>query len=391
MVEIITADQLASLQEADEPYTLVDTRPEASYEAWHVAGAENYPFSTDDELDADALRAFESAVDGSGAVVEPVVTVCAKGVSSRALADELAHTDAYGDADVRTVDDGMEGWSRVYDVAEVATGRDDLELLQVQRRAKGCLGYVVGSPARGEAAVVDPTRHTDEFVTAARERGYEITHVFDTHVHADHVSGGRKLADEVGVPYHLSERAAERGVEYEYDALGRNEVVHVGDVEVKALRTPGHTTEMASYLVADEAVLTGDTLFVDGVGRTELEFGEQSAARGAELLFESIRGRLMALPDDVTVLPSHVTVTEEGEFASGVPGEPVTAHVGTLRTSLDLLGLDEAAFVDDVASNVPEKPPNYETVIDVNRGVDDRPAPQEATELELGPNNCSAG
>jgi len=101
--------------------------------------------------------------------------------------------------------------------------------------------------------------------------------VLDTHVHADHISGSPTLADEVGVPYHLGDAARERGVEYEYDPLPDGDVIEVGDVEIEALHTPGHTSEMMNYLVDGELLLTGDTLFVDSVGRTELQFGEDDA------------------------------------------------------------------------------------------------------------------
>jgi len=158
---------------------------------------------------------------------------------------------------------------------------------QVQRRAKGCLGYVVGSKEVGEAVVVDATRQTDQFKVAAQDAGLSIARVLDTHVHADHISGSPTLADEVGVPYHLGDAARERGVEYEYDPLPDGDVIEVGDVEIEALHTPGHTSEMMNYLVDGELLLTGDTLFVDSVGRTELQFGEDDASRGAELLYDS--------------------------------------------------------------------------------------------------------
>jgi glyoxylase-like metal-dependent hydrolase (beta-lactamase superfamily II) len=234
------------------------------------------------------------------------------------------------------------------------------------------------------------SRHTDEFRDAAAAHGYEITHVFDTHIHADHISGGRRLADELGDPYHLGERARKRGVEHEYDALGRNEVVRVGDTDIKAVYTPGHTSEITSYLVNDEAVLTGDTLFVDSIGRTELEFGEEGDGKGAEMQYDSLHKVLMSDPDSIVVLPGHVTVTEDGQFAHGRPGEPIRSTIGDVRRDLDVLQLSEDEFVSHLTENVPEKPPNYETVIAINRGKDDPEDEEEATELELGPNRCSA-
>jgi len=362
-------------------FVLLDTRGDESYESWHVRGAKHFPFGEDEELTDDRKADLDALLDGH----DEILTICAKGITSDHFADELA--DA-GYDDVAVVTGGMEAWSQVYDAVSIPTD-GDAEIVQVQRRAKGCLGYLVADPETSEAAVVDPTRHTAEFRAVADDRDWEITHVFDTHVHADHVSGGRDLADEVDASYHLSEAAAERDVAAEFTPLSRNEVVEVGDVQLKAIRVPGHTTEMVNVLVNDEAVLTADTLHVGSVGRTELEFGDEEAGTGAKMQYESLHRTLLAEPDDVTVLPGHVEVTGEGEFEHGEPGEPVSSTIGEARTSYELLQLDEDAFVDRLTSGDREKPPNFEAVITINRGADEA-SMQEATRLELGPNNCSA-
>jgi glyoxylase-like metal-dependent hydrolase (beta-lactamase superfamily II) len=313
--------------------------------------------------------------------------MCGKGLTSTPFGFEL---DQRGYDDVTVVKGGMEDWSKVHEVVPVEARDDDLVVLQFQRRAKGCLGYLVGSKSAGEAVVVDATRQTDMFEVAAAEHGLTITCVLDTHVHADHISGSPALANALGVPYHLGRQAAERDVEYDYEPLADGDTLELGDVEVEALHAPGHTSEMTNYVVGDEFVLTGDTLFVDSVGRTELQFGEADAASGAELLYETLHDTLGNLPDDTTVLPGHLTVTTDGRYENGEPGVPVAATLGDLFDSLDLLQPDEAAFVDRLASDPPEKPPNYETVIDVNRGVERVDGEREATELEMGPNNCAA-
>ncbi|ADB62030.1 beta-lactamase domain protein [Haloterrigena turkmenica DSM 5511] len=421
MVTTLSADRLAELVDGDDAFALVDTRPEDSYESWHVPGAVHFPFGPEEELD-DRLEAFEDAVGD----VDRVITICAKGISSGNLAARLeSATDAY---DVATVDGGMTGWSGVYEHVEIDVGGDGSgaatdapTIVQLQRRAKGCLGYVVGCPATGEAIVVDPTDDIDEYEVAAEEADLTIAGVVDTHVHADHVSGGRELADSLAVPYYLGARAADRGVDYEFTPLERNEVLDVGDLEIKALSAPGHTSEMITLLVDGAALLTADTLHVDSVGRTELEFSESEAgsaseaassaerssadshaamprddgetashegAEGAEMLYETLHRTLLAEPEDVVILPGHVTVTASGEFEHSRPGEPVATTVREARTGIDLLDLEEEAFVERMA-DVGEKPANYEAIIDLNRGREERP-PEDRTELELGPNNCSA-
>ncbi|WP_331233392.1 MBL fold metallo-hydrolase [Natronorarus salvus] len=382
MPRAITAEKLRQLQDGEESFALVDTRATEDYEGWRVAGALHFRHTPDHEFDAGAFE------EETGLTPEDeVITICAKGKSSSSLANALA--DA-GYENVAFVQDGMEGWSRIYEVAVVPTHDPDVEIIQVQRRAKGCLGYVVGCASAGEAAVIDATRHTEEFVSVAADAGYEITHVLDTHVHADHISGGRALAEEIGASYHLGERATEREVAYEFDPLGRNEVVTVGSVPIKALFTPGHTGEMVSYLVADEAVCTGDTLFVDSVGRTELQFGEGEAREGAALLYDSLHATLLSQPDTVALLPGHFSVSNDGEYGVVSPGEPITVTIGDLRTGLGLLELDREEFVEAITARLPEKPPNYERVIEINTGRREVADSEEAIELELGPNRCAA-
>ncbi|MFA9426030.1 rhodanese-like domain-containing protein [Natronorubrum sp. A-ect3] len=379
MVTTLSADRLAALQDEEAQFTLVDTRPEESYESWHISGAVHFPFGPEEELDG-RLEEFEALVGDT----DRVITICAKGISSGNLATQLeSATDAY---DVQTVGDGMEGWSGVYDHVELAG--DGLSIIQIQRRAKGCLGYVVGCETTGDAVAVDPTADVAEYEVAAEENGLTLTGVIDTHVHADHISGGPELAARLDVPYYLSERAEERDVELEFTPLGRNEVLAVGERELKALATPGHTSEILSILVDDEALLTADTLHVNSTGRTELEFSEDKGKRGAKLLYETLHRTVLAEPESITVLPGHVTVTADGEFEHGAPGEAITTTIREARTEIDLLSLEQSAFVDRMA-DAGEKPANYKEIIDQNRGATELP-PEERTELELGPNNCSA-
>ena len=380
MVETITAKQLAAKIDDGEQFALIDTRPKESYDAWHVHGAENVPYDPDEGMDQSQLDEIEAVVDGG-----PIVTICGKGVTSTPFGYELEEAGY----DVSIVTGGMREWSKVYETVPIETDSEDLEIVQVQRRAKGCLGYVIGSRSAGEAAVVDATRQTDQFKVAAQDEELTVEYVLDTHIHADHISGGRSLAEEIGLPYHLGAPARERDVEYEFEPLSDGDTIEFGDVEIRALHTPGHTSDMMNYLVNDEVLLTGDTLFIDSVGRTELQFGEEDATRGAEMLFKSIHETILELPEETRILPGHVSVTEDGRFETGSPGEPITARLGDLREELDLLQLDEDEFVTRLVENAPEKPSNYERIIAINTGQETVEG-SEATELEIGPNNCAA-
>ncbi|MGM0399394.1 MAG: MBL fold metallo-hydrolase [Halobacteriota archaeon] len=381
MVETITAERLADMIDANERFTLIDTRDAESFEAWHVQNARNVPYDPEAGIDAAQLDEIAAVTDG-----EPIVTICGKGRTSVPFGVELEERGY----DVSIVDGGMEAWSKVYEVVPIEVDNDDLVVRQVQRRAKGCLGYVVGSRATDQAVVVDPTRQTDQFKAAAQDAGLTIERVLDTHVHADHISGGAALADDLGVPYTLGESARERNVAYDYEPLSDGQIVDQHGMEIEAFSAPGHTSEMMAYLVDGELLLTGDTLFVDSVGRTELQFGEGQAAHGAKMLFETLHETILELPADTTVLPGHLSVTNDGRYEHGSPGEAVTARLGDLHDALELLHLDRETFVKRLTEDIPEKPPNYESVIAINTGAESAGTESEATELELGPNNCAA-
>ncbi len=379
MVRTITPELLRRRLIDGATPVLIDTRPESNFSSWHIPGASNYPFSPEDTLDPDDLH---TAVDVD--TTDEVITLCAKGKSSTAIARELENA---GFEDVHVLQDGMQGWSRLYEVAAIPTVATALEIFQIQRVAKGCLGYVVGAPRTGEAVVVDPTRHIDEFTHVVADDDMDIVRVIDTHIHADHISGGRELADETGATYHLPAEAKARDPAIEYTPLHRNEVVSIGDIDLKAVSTPGHTGESISLLIGGEAILTGDTLFVDGVGRTELQYGDEEAETGARQLYRSIHGSILSLPDGVTVLPGHFN-PDTADALERV-GTPISRPVGELRTEVSLLSVDEAEFVERLVAGLPEKPPNYERMIDINTGADEPAGGEEATELELGPNRCA--
>ena len=382
MVEAISAADLRDRIEADAFDVLFDTRAPEDFEEWHIAEAENVEYSgSDNELVGEFdPEAYDPEAE--------VIITCATGNSAGAFAEYL--TEVEGFADVAYVDGGMEDWSLVYDVVPIATERDDLEILQLQRRAKGCLGYLVGSKRTGKAALIDVTRATGAFESAAADRGYEIARVFDTHIHADHISAGRMLADKYDVPYHLGEPATTRDPQFEFDGLEPNETVLVGDIAIKAVHTPGHTTGMTSYLVEDEALVTGDTLFVESIGRTELQFAGEDAKSGARVQYETLHHKIGTLPDHVKILPGHFSLTNCGEYIDVQPGAPMFSTVGEIWAKNEIIQLEEDEFVEHMFDNLPSKPPNYEKVIETNLGVYEPAGEDERNELELGPNRCAA-
>jgi glyoxylase-like metal-dependent hydrolase (beta-lactamase superfamily II)/rhodanese-related sulfurtransferase len=384
MSKFITARKLKDKLDAGDDLYLLDTRPEGDFEKWSIRGSVNFPYEKDEGLGSDQIdQLYQNLGIDEG---DEVVTVCAKGITSADLAKEL--TDK-GFEDVKTLENGMRAWSGVYDRVPVATSDDDLVIVQLQRRAKGCLGYIVGSKEAGEAAAFDVSQYSGEFMDAASELGMKITQVFDTHIHADHLSGGRQLADELSIPYHLGSEAKERDPGFEFEPARKNEVFLLGSLGIKAVHTPGHTTEMTSWLIEDEALISGDSLFVDSIGRTELEF-EEEGGRGASLQYRSLLEKVLVLPDGVKILPGHFNVSKAGKDGGTTPGTPIFSTIGYLRKNNKALQMEEKEFIEFMHENLPSKPPNYDEIIGLNLGKLEDITEDEAIELELGPNRCAA-
>jgi len=384
MSELISAEELKDKLDAREDFYLLDTRPESDFEEWHIRGAINFPYEKGEGLATNKIDILheEIGIDGE----DEVITVCAKGITSADLTEELMDN---GFRNVKTLENGMRAWSGVYDMVPIATSDDDIVIVQLQRRAKGCLGYIVGSKEAGEAAAFDVSQYTGEFVKAARELGMKITRVFDTHIHADHISGGRQLAQELSVPYHLGSEAVERSPGFDFVPAKKNEVFSLGSLGIKAVHTPGHTTEMTSWLVGNEALISGDSLFVDSIGRTELEF-EEEAGKGASLQYRSLLEKVLVLPDSIKILPGHFNVSKAGKDGGITSGTPIFSTIGYLRRNNKALQMEEEEFIEFMHENLPSKPPNYDEIIGLNLGKLDEISEDEAIELELGPNRCAA-
>ena len=213
----------------------------------------------------------------------------------------------------------------------------------------------------------------------AEERGWRITRVLDTHVHADHLSRTRRLAELVGATLHMPEGAP---VSYPFSDLADGDVLEVGSAKLEAVRTPGHTPESTSYLLDGRALFTGDTLFLSAVGRPDLDATPEVARHRARELYRSLR-RLLALDPETLILPGHT-----GEPVA-FDGEPICARLSGVRGSVRILKEDEDAFVEQIAGHVTPTPSNFERIVQLNRAGE---SPEgDPTELEAGANRCAAG
>jgi len=219
--------------------------------------------------------------------------------------------------------------------------------------------YLIGDEQTGVAAVVDPQRDVDQYLAFAAEHGLTIRHVFLTHFHADFVAGHLELRDRAGATIYLGAAAK---AEYPFTPLRDGDVVELGRVRLKALETPGHTAESISIVVYDDdrsatepqAVLTGDTLFVGDVGRPDLRVAlGWSASDLGGLLYDSLRNKLLALPDSAAVYPAHGAGSLCGKALSK---ETVSTIGEQRRLNYALQPMSKAAFVELVTADQPDAP-----------------------------------
>ncbi len=361
-----TCEELRARLEAGEPVSIVDIRDAAEHEAWSILGSRNlavYDALRRDHVEPLIRKATELPRD------VPVITVCKMGVVARKAAAVL-RTLGF---DAASLEGGMHDWSGVWAEAPI-----DDELIQVQRLGKGCLSYVLGSA--GEAVVVDPCVDVAAYEEIADREDLRITHVLETHVHADHVSRAGELAETTGAKLVLPPNDR---VRFPYVPFADGETLRVGERTIRALATPGHTGESTCFQVDDRVLLSGDTLFVRAFGRPDLERGDAGAEAGARALYRSLH-RIFALGDDVWAYPGH--------HSSPIPfdRQPIGARLGDVRPQLAALDLDEDTFARDIVAALGAKPPNFEMVLAVNEGRADL-GDDEPLDLEAGPNRCAVG
>jgi len=238
---------------------------------------------------------------------------------------------------------------------------------QITHDDLGCASYLVGDEHAGVAAVVDPRFEIDEYLSLARYMGVRIEHVLETHNHADHVSGHGRLAAATGATIHIHREAAP---DYAHEPFDDGWELELGTLRIRALHTPGHRPEHTSFALIDThrseqpwAVLTGDTLFVGDVARPDLAVEKSAGARG---IFRSLRDRLLTLPDSCEVWPAHL-----GGSMCGGPGMDlkISSTIGYERASNPVLGItDEDEFVGQALAKLGPQPPNFQAIVDLNRG-----------------------
>jgi len=377
--EITPRELFEQLVTREEAPPILDVRNEEEFAAWRIEGRRpldylNVPyFRFIDEPEGSAERVARAG--------KAWIAVCAKGDSSAFVAEILRE---HGTHAVNLVG-GMEAWGNLHIPVRVDGVDNRFELWQINRYGKGCLSYVLR--AAGEAIAVDASRHVEVYERLLTERGAKLIQALDTHIHADHLSGGAELARRAGAKYYV---AAGEGFELRkaIDPLAAGAKLTLGGpsgvtIEIHPIATPGHTPGSTSYLIDGRWLLSGDTIFVNGIGRPDL--GGHVEDWGRALFGTLHRGLLSTLPDDVVVLPAHFASPEELDR-----GGVVERRLGDIRAASPELALPtEAAFVEAMRRAVKSPPDVYQQIIAANLSPVSAPE-EKASEWELGKNQCAA-
>jgi glyoxylase-like metal-dependent hydrolase (beta-lactamase superfamily II) len=359
LISSITTMELVGRLDSDDQLYMIDVRDPDEVVDWQIPGVHNIPLAL--------LEGSLSQVPRD----RRLVLICAKGARALQGATILA---AHGIAS-DVLDGGMGAWASTYDT--VGGNFGGATVVQLRRRGKGCLSYVVGAGER--CVVIDPSIDVEQYEEVAAAHGWKITHVLDTHLHADHISGARELVERSGATLLLS---ASDPFHFAFEPLtdGRRiELAHQVQLTVSAVSVPGHTEGSTMYQLGASAIFTGDTLFLESVGRPDLA---DQAELFAHNLYQSLHERVLPLSDTTVVFPAHYGSAVEVHI-----NEFVARPLGELRTTLPALVMSESDFVAWAIANVKDRPANYQRIVRINAGAEQLVG--DAAEMELGPNRCA--
>jgi glyoxylase-like metal-dependent hydrolase (beta-lactamase superfamily II)/rhodanese-related sulfurtransferase len=360
----VDTETLREWLEIGRPVTVLDIRTPEDRAQWFIPGS----------IHVNAYQALKAgnpnALEGVDLPKDrPVVTICNAGKVSQVAAQQIRHRGI----EALPLAGGMKSWSLAWNTAELGLGKTTV--LQVRRTGKGCLSYMVASAS--EAVVIDASVDPAVYQHLAAQHGWAVRYVIDTHVHADHLSRSRALAGVTGATLLLP---AQNRIRFPFLPMEDGQTVEFGDSRICALRTPGHTMESTSYDLDGQALFTGDTLFISGVGRPDLHASPSESQERARILYQSLQ-RLLDFRADTLVFPGHTS--EPAAFdRKPICGRlcEISARIGPWLRSKD-------DFVAAILNRIPPTPPNYVRIVELNEAG---AMPEgDPTDLEAGANRCA--
>ncbi|MBI2130392.1 MBL fold metallo-hydrolase [Candidatus Woesearchaeota archaeon] len=349
------------LADSSEYYLAVDIRPKRDYGKWHIKGSINVDIYDDilnNEFHSAAQKLLGIKTD------RKIVVVCNAGITAK-IASQMLQSQG---KDSSYLEGGMMGWNRLHKAYNI-TDDGDLLVTQIARIGKGCLSYIIASKSGKECLVVDPSHYVEEYIDIAKGLGFRIKGVIESHIHADHISGGKQLASIVNCElYTPNESKSFTKIKDSYE-------ISIGNIKIKIIGTPGHTNESVCLIVNNKVILTGDTLFLDGVGRPDLS-SKDEVKSNAEMLYSSL-DKIKALNGNLMILPAHFH--EPGSF-------PVSRKLAEMISS-DLFKKSKDEFIGCITSDLQDAPPNYIEIRNINKNFSSI-TKMQAERLEFGPNRC---
>jgi glyoxylase-like metal-dependent hydrolase (beta-lactamase superfamily II)/rhodanese-related sulfurtransferase len=366
MAEVKTIDSktLRNWLEIGQPVSILDIRPPAERTEWQIPASIH--FNVYDKLKENDLDAFNGLhLDKS----IPVVTFCAGGKLS-IVATELLTTLGY---DAYSLNGGMKGWSLAWNTASITF--PNFEIIQFRRTGKGCLSYII--IANNEATVVDASLEISVYQQYLLASKAVLKYALDTHIHADHISRTKQLAEKNNAPLFLP---IPNKVIFNFESIIDTTIFELGNIKIKAIKTPGHTLESTTFLIDDKVLLTGDTLFTDGVGRPDLKANTDEALQKTKQLYQSLQ-LLLALDENIVVLPSHTSKAVDFD------NKLIQTTIGIVKKNVAILQLNELDFTNTIMQRIPPTPTNYLSIVELNLKGDFSDG--NPIDLEAGGNRCA--
>jgi glyoxylase-like metal-dependent hydrolase (beta-lactamase superfamily II)/rhodanese-related sulfurtransferase len=363
-VKEVSTDTLRAWLETGKKVSVLDIRPIHERTEWFIPGS--IYFNAYDKLKThkpDALHGLH--LDKT----IPVITICAGGKTSLIAAEQLREKgfEAY------SLQGGMKGWSLSWNTAKLSF--PDFEIIQFRRTGKGCLSYIVAS--NGKAIIVDASLPIETYQQVLVKEKMILKYVIETHIHADHLSRSKQLAESNNAAFHLP---VPNKVNFNFIPVNNNSILQIGDISIKTIHTPGHTLESTSYLIDDKVLLTGDTLFINGVGRPDLKANNDEAMQKSKMLYQSLQ-KLLALGENIIVLPAHTSQPVDFDNI------PIQTTIGDIKKNVPMLKLTEEEFINTVMQRIPPTPANYLSIVEKNIKGDFSEI--NPIDLEAGANRCA--
>ena len=358
-----------------EEFLLLDVRVNEQFDRFKVEGPYlsdmvNVPYVEFVEYEKESVAKVPAA--------EKVRIVCAKEGSARYVAEILVN---HGFKDVRYLEGGIKTWGNML-VPELMASDDGYKLYQFIRPGKASCSY--GLIYNDEMVLFDPSRNADFYKGFAEKNGARIIKSFETHLQADYISGSKQIAAESGAQI-LGHENDFKDATFKYQKITDDQVYAFskGGPEIRALHMPGHTPGSTSYLVDDQYLITGDTVFILSIGRPDLG---GKAQEWSKLLYHTLNSKIAKLDDDLLILPGHYMDWKEAN-----PDHVFTDTLGSIKNkNSDIYSIStESEFIEFIIANMRPQPEVYAEIRKVNAGLLEVDA-EEQEIMDLGKNECAA-